>query len=159
MAWRRLGDKPLSESMMFTLLMHICVTRPQWVNGAKRRTSSKLWITTGPLSRESTFDTTRADSSCAPSQWETALLCNDVSHWLGTSLESALSTLHTKRQHSAMWKVFPCQTIIMVNECADHAAQLTHWSWDKMAAIFQTTISNAFSWMKMYELPLIFHCS
>ena len=26
----------------------------------------------------------------APSQWETALLCTDVSHWLGTSLESAL---------------------------------------------------------------------
>ena len=26
----------------------------------------------------------------APSQWETLLLCNDVSHWLGTSLESAL---------------------------------------------------------------------
>ena len=26
----------------------------------------------------------------APSQWETPLLCNDVSHWLGASLESAL---------------------------------------------------------------------
>ena len=33
----------------------------------------------------------KADSSLAPSQWETALLCNDVSHWLGASLESALS--------------------------------------------------------------------
>ena len=32
----------------------------------------------------------RADSRFAPSQWETALLCNDVSHWLGTNLESAL---------------------------------------------------------------------
>ena len=29
----------------------------------------------------------RADSRFAPSQWETALLCNDVSHWLGTNLE------------------------------------------------------------------------
>ena len=26
------GDKPLSEPMMARLLMHICVTRPQWVN-------------------------------------------------------------------------------------------------------------------------------
>ena len=34
----------------------------------------------------------RADSRFAPSQWETALLCNDVSHWLGGSLESAPST-------------------------------------------------------------------
>ena len=31
-AWRRSGDKPLSESMMVTLLTHICVTRPQGVN-------------------------------------------------------------------------------------------------------------------------------
>ena len=30
----------------------------------------------------------RVDSRLAPSQWETALLCNDVSHWLGTSLKS-----------------------------------------------------------------------
>ena len=29
MAWRRPGDKPLSEPMMFSLLTHICVTRPQ----------------------------------------------------------------------------------------------------------------------------------
>ena len=32
MAWRRSGDKPLSEPMMVSSLMHICVTRPQWVN-------------------------------------------------------------------------------------------------------------------------------
>ena len=32
MAWRRPGDKPLSEPMMVRLLTHICVTRPQRVN-------------------------------------------------------------------------------------------------------------------------------
>ena len=31
MAWRRPGDKPLSEPMMISLMTHICVTRPQWV--------------------------------------------------------------------------------------------------------------------------------
>ena len=31
MAWRRPGDKPLSETMMVSLPTHICVTRPQWV--------------------------------------------------------------------------------------------------------------------------------
>ena len=36
--------------------------------------------------------THRADSRFAPSQWETVLFCNDVSHWLGASLESALDT-------------------------------------------------------------------
>ena len=33
MAWRRPGDKPLSEPMVVSLLTHICVTRPQWVKG------------------------------------------------------------------------------------------------------------------------------
>ena len=31
MAWRRPGDKPLSEAMMVNLPTRICVSRPQWV--------------------------------------------------------------------------------------------------------------------------------
>ena len=34
MAWRRPGDKPLSEPMMVRLPTYICVTRPQWVNSS-----------------------------------------------------------------------------------------------------------------------------
>ena len=30
-AWHRPGDKPLSEPMMVDLLVHVCVTLPQWV--------------------------------------------------------------------------------------------------------------------------------
>ena len=33
-AWRRPGDKPLSESMLVRLPTHICITRPQWVKTA-----------------------------------------------------------------------------------------------------------------------------
>ena len=40
MAWRRQGDKPLSEPVVVSLLTHICVTRPQWVNGGK----SYVWM-------------------------------------------------------------------------------------------------------------------
>ena len=36
---------------------------------------------------------------------------------------------------------------------------LTHWGRDKMYAISQTTFWSAFSWMKMYKLPLRFHWS
>ena len=36
MAWRRPGDKPLSEPMMVRSLTHICVTRPQWVKAFSR---------------------------------------------------------------------------------------------------------------------------
>ena len=39
---------------------------------------------------------TRADSRSGPSQWEMALLCNDIFHWLGTNLESALSRYQVK---------------------------------------------------------------
>ena len=31
MAWRRTGNKPLSDPMVISLLTHICVTRTQWV--------------------------------------------------------------------------------------------------------------------------------
>ena len=33
----------------------------------------------------------RIDFRFVPTQWETALLCNDVSQWLGANLESALN--------------------------------------------------------------------
>ena len=45
----------------------------------------------GLLGKCSYTSLNRADSRFAPSQWETALLCNDVSHWLGVSLEYAVS--------------------------------------------------------------------
>ena len=32
MAWRRPGDKLLSEPMLVSLLAQICIARPQWVN-------------------------------------------------------------------------------------------------------------------------------
>ena len=38
MAWRRPGDKPLSEPMTVRLPTHICATQPQWV-----LTKAKLW--------------------------------------------------------------------------------------------------------------------
>ena len=41
MAWRRSGDKPLSEPMMVSLSTHICVTRPQWVKRVKTMLMTK----------------------------------------------------------------------------------------------------------------------
>ena len=42
MAWLLLGDKPLSKPMMVSLLTHICVTQPQWVNSI----SPCTWLNT-----------------------------------------------------------------------------------------------------------------
>ena len=41
MAWRRSGDKPLSEPMMVSLPTHICVTRPQCVNSLYSLSTNK----------------------------------------------------------------------------------------------------------------------
>ena len=61
-----------------------------------------VWMSSlGPAANAQSHDNTcacsiailvylRADSRFVPSQWEMALLCNVVSHWLGASLESAL---------------------------------------------------------------------
>ena len=46
----------------------------------------------------------RADSTFAPSQWDTALLCNDLSHWLGANLNSALA--HYCITDSLLWNHF-----------------------------------------------------
>ena len=42
MAWCRPGDKPLSEPMMIILLTHICIIRPQWVNGCRHLLQSMV---------------------------------------------------------------------------------------------------------------------
>ena len=42
MAWRRSGDKPLSEPMMVSLPTHICVTRPQWVKQDRAQYSTEI---------------------------------------------------------------------------------------------------------------------
>ena len=42
MAWRRPGDKPLSEPIVIRLPTHICVTRPQRINSFSRKISLEV---------------------------------------------------------------------------------------------------------------------
>ena len=44
MAWRRQGDKPLSEPMLIFAPTHICVTRPQWLKYASDGRSPSPWF-------------------------------------------------------------------------------------------------------------------
>ena len=62
-----------------------------------------------------------------------------------------------------LWSLFPKgpidNEVSMESGMAWHQTgdkPLTHSGRDKTAAFFQTTVSNAFSWMKMYEFHLIF---
>ena len=51
-----------------------------------------IWSWTGGANTKITLEWAynRADFRFEPSQWETVLLCNDVSHWLGGNIELAL---------------------------------------------------------------------
>ena len=62
----------------------------------------------------------RADSRFAPSQWETALLCNNASHWLGASLESAQYTYRI-----STWRLVYTQSIISTFSIILYTSRIT----------------------------------
>ena len=53
MAWRRSGDKPLSEPMMVSLPTHKCVIRPQWFERMTRSVTSQWSGTVSNLIKSS----------------------------------------------------------------------------------------------------------
>ena len=55
--------------------------------------------------------TARADSRLVPSQWETSLQSNAVSHWLAANLESALAVGHNRACPSFKGKNYIFSTI------------------------------------------------
>ena len=75
-------------------------------------------------------------------------------------------TCRPKKQASFWANTFQMHLIMLNKNCGKSCifsgswcSQLTHWSRDKMDAISQTTLSSAFSWMKMFEFRLQFHWS
>ena len=82
MAWRRPGNKPLSEPMMDSLLTHICIFRPQWVNlGMGSPNERRHYLVTSPL--------------IGWAQFSLALLSNISLHWLSPDPEwSLMNTTH-----------------------------------------------------------------
>ena len=79
----------------------------------------------------------------APSQWETALLCNDVSHWLGTHLDSALImqrgsiiTYHACRtKHNIMYKT---DTMFVGDLATRESGHQQSWYWLSYPVIFRS---------------------
>ena len=71
MAWRRSGDKPLSEATMESLLTHICVTRPQWVKYRLGDTfrSSVFWVSCNALWVHATVGKLSYSKLCQISLW------------------------------------------------------------------------------------------
>ena len=68
-----------------------------------------------------------ADSRLAPSQWETSLQSNAVSHWLGANLESALLLSPVESPHITMSN-FPC---IVHKRFINRSKRLKEIGWNK----------------------------
>ena len=79
------------------------IVPPSWIIPWRRkgnhqqmvRSLNVMYLIGSPLS----MYICRAASRFVLSQWETALLCNDVSHWLGANLKSALYMCGNWVQH------------------------------------------------------------
>ena len=80
-----------------------------------------------------------------------------VCYWLSCILKSQHyhePIMHNTASNSQQWLAIMCY-----DEGTLTLVYLTHWGRDKMDAISQTTFSNAFSWMKMFQYRLKFHWS
>ena len=138
MAWCQEGDKPLSETMMVRLLMHLCITQSQWVNWTFRNIFQRnLNKNTAILIKKNEFK----NVVCKMSAILFYLL--RVNPGWEAHLGRVIQEISCK---------LPLST-------GQWGKILTPWSRDKMAAISQTTHLNAFSWKKMFEFPLKFHRS
>ena len=77
--------------------------------------------------------------------------CNSLNEYLYILIQVSLKFVlegPIDSKSSLFWVMAWCNSWLTV---------LTHWGRDKMAANWQTTFSNAFSWMKMFEFWLNFH--
>ena len=87
-----------------------------------------------------------------------AIICFNAD-WLSRSIGQQY-TLSLSKENPHKLKMYPSTKMLMkVWSVMLLPSWLTHWGPDKMAAISQTTFSNVFSWMKMYEFRLRFHWS
>ena len=133
MAWRRPGDKLLSEPMMVRLPMHTCVTRPQWVNRVSV-TIVHLWDT-----------------------WTLSAL-NGSEH-LDTFSSKFLTILLYQLCRPCLSNRGNTSYLFLNISMVGSSHPVNSSSLDKMALISHMMFWKAFSWMKILEFRWKFHWS
>ena len=100
----------------------------------------------------------RVDSRFAPSQWEMALLCNNLSHWLGVSLESAMyayieyalgfvvlsfvvSIIHVSVLGGFKWFIYPYSLRLLYWHCSNWLIQINGTKKSNVLFVFLQTNS------------------
>ena len=88
-------------------------------------------------------------------QWRGALMFSLICVWInGCVNHGEAENLIRYRAH---YNVIVMNMSYTVQYIPWHIHDLTHWGWNKIAALSQATFSDPFSWMKIYELHLKFH--
>ena len=87
--------KKIIKSFTSNIAMQACSTLLHWNRNITEMMTIQFQYPPKQHESYTTHDNfySRADSRFASSQWETVLLCNDVSHWLGANLEPALYSI------------------------------------------------------------------
>ena len=85
MAWRRPGGKPLSGPMMVSLLTHICVARPQWVNPSCGKLFFYELEENSPTLRDEIANTLQMPFQARPISWSLSWLGYMVS--IGSTMQ------------------------------------------------------------------------
>ena len=97
-AWRRPGDKPLSEPMLVSVPTHIWVTRPQWVKTCEASQMGYYLVSSRPGERsdghqEHSLLQDRANFHRSH-PWQIDLISNTASTWCLFVLKWPLANLH-----------------------------------------------------------------
>ena len=126
MAWRRPGDKPLSEPIVVSLLTHICVTQPQWVKQWQgKSTSHDAHIPHEPSMGYANTAQTHQSMDNARETYRVAKVCPTLSRtW----------TMSKDPGWRSRWVTTPTRPklrppVIMHMLPARYKQLVTHWKW------------------------------
>ena len=137
MAWRRPGDKPLSEPMTVRFPTHICVTRPQGVNSCRIEFISFLYLLLFLY-----FDGIVYVTEILPRerQREVHLMVVDDLAMQGSKASTTMVLTHLSR-----------------NIPLSAQEGLTYWDLDKMTDFLADDNVKAFSWLKIFNCEYAIH--
>ena len=129
MAWCRPGDKLLSEQMMFSLLTHICVNRPHWVEaiGAGNRSLTPHGIETGDKTECSDSLQVHRYSLIALTVLIDSMWLWGLWIWQARCVPNDMTHQSSQTYSSSWFEIYELQ--IICHEKVDHKGTI----WDKSA--------------------------
>ena len=153
MAWRRSGDKPLSEPMMVSLLTHICVTRPQWVNGVIYRAIQFIHLLIWEILKLCDCMTLQwCHMSVMASQNTGNLTICSIAYWGKQQRKRGSSALlafcEGNHKGPLMGKVFPWHNINMNFKTLELL-------WDYVKTLLILMMSFCLQWLPVYKIIYI----